>query len=274
MLGHDVLTVGDAGLDAYRGEAAPRPGGCALNVAVHLQACGAGRVGIVAPLGEEDGQPLLDLARARGLDPAHLRLLPGRTPHQEIEVLPDGERRFHTYLPGVLAGWLPDPAAVAAIQAARLVYVPVWSVTLPLLRRVWDLRAGPLAVDLMNLSDVPEALAEEALGRASVVFCGLQRPAQAALIERLLAAAARPGAATLVVTLGPEGAQARAGAQAAQVAAAPVPGGRALDTTGCGDAFAGAFLSARAAGASLEEGLAEGTRRAAAVAAHRGAFLA
>jgi sugar/nucleoside kinase (ribokinase family) len=45
-----------------------------------------------------------------------------------------------------------------------------------------------------------------------------------------------------------------------------------VDTTGCGDAFAAAFLTARAGGAPLAEALGAGTRRAAGVAAHLGAF--
>lgn len=271
-MGHDVLTLGDVGLDAYRDEPAPRPGGCALNVAVHLAAAGAGRVGVVAPLGAEDGAALPGLAAALGVDGALLRLLPGRTPCQEIEVLPDGERRFHTYTPGVLAGWTPAPELEPALVAARLVYLPVWALTLPLLRWAWERRAGPVAVDVMNLSDVPLELAEEALGRAEVVFCGLSRDQHGPAIERLLGAAGRPGAGALVVTLGPGGALARRGAQTAEVRAAPVPGGRVVDTTGCGDAFAAAFLTARAQGAALEAALLAGTRRAAGVAAHRGGF--
>ena len=272
MTGHDLLTVGDVGLDAYRGEPAPRPGGCALNVAIHAAAAGAGRVGVVAPVGA-DGLHLGALLQARGVDADHVRARPGATPSQEIEVLPDGERRFHTYLPGVLQGWLPDAGQEQAIRAARLVYLPVWAVTVPLAERVWALRAGvgPVACDLMNLSDVPLALAERALGLSAAVFAGLDPERHPAEIERLLSTAARPGAGTLVITLGPGGALARAGAEQARVEAAPVPGGRVLDTTGCGDAFAAAFLTARAQGADLRAALQAGTRRAASVAAHLGA---
>ena len=74
----------------------------------------------------------------------------------------------------------------------------------------------------------------------------------------------------MVVTLGAEGALASREGEWLRVPAAPLPG-QLVDTTGCGDAFAGTFLVHHAGDASLEEALAAAGRRAAEVATHRGA---
>ncbi len=264
-----VLCWGDLGLDEYAGEATPRPGGCALNVAVSLAAGGAD-VACAGPIGA-DGGPLLDLLRARGIDATHVEVQRGATPRQPVRLAPDGERTLSGYRPGVLAAYRPGAAVRAAVRAAGLVYVPVFDVTVPMAEAAWaDRPEAPVAVDLMDLTDVDEALAEEAVRRSAVVFAGLHPERHAAWIERLRGWAARPGAAWCVVTLGAAGARAF-GAEEVAVHAAPVPGGRVVDTTGCGDAFAGAFLAARARGEEVLAALRAGARRAAEVAAHLGA---
>lgn len=269
----DIIVCGDLGLDEYLDEAAPRPGGCALNVACALTGAGLeGRVACAGPVGD-DGQPLRSLLRARGVDASLVETRAGATARQRIAVRPDGERDFEGYLPGVLAGWAPGPASLDALRRADLVYVPVFDVTRDLAAAVWAARApgAPLALDLMNMSDLDDGLVEEALARASVVFAGLSAARDEARIARLAALAARPGAALVLVTLGPLGAVALSGGPRLARPAAPVPGGRVVDTTGCGDAFAGAFLAARARGRDVAAAMDEGSRLAARVAARRGA---
>lgn len=280
-----VLVVGDVGHDAYSDEPSPRPGGCALNVACALAAEGhPGPVAVAGPVGP-DGAWLADEARRRGVDASLVDVRPsGATPIQRIVVKADGERDFSGgYAPGVLAGWSPPAALEAALDAAALVYVPVFDRTLDLARRVLDRRAGegpagrarrPVAIDLMNLTDVDDAFVADAVLRASVVFAGLDRERHAPAVARLADLARRPAAALVVVTLGPRGALAFARDAAWSIPAPPVPGGRVVDTTGCGDSFAGALLAARARGLGLPAALERAGLRAARVAAQRGALLA
>lgn len=271
----DLLVCGDIGLDEYLDEAGPRPGGCALNVACALVAAGApGRIGVAGPVGD-DGADLRAALRARGIDESLVDARPGPTPRQRIDVRPDGEREFKGYAPGVFAGWAPRPALLRAIAAAGLVYVPTFDVTRDLAVRAWSSRApgAPLALDLMNMTDHDESFAEEAVQRATVVFAGLHAERDGAWVERFARWAARPGAALVVVTLGPEGAVALSRGPRLARAAAPIPGGRVVDTTGCGDAFAGAFLAGRARGLAVPEALAAAATLAARVAGQRGAML-
>jgi len=266
------LVWGDVGLDVYGDEDAPRPGGCALNVALALVAAGVPPtdVAVAAPVGG-DGAHLRGLLGARGVDVSLLRVLAGPSPRQHIDVEPSGERRFRGYEGGVLTGWGADAALRAALGDAALVYVPVFGLTRPWAELALAVRPDePVALDLMDLEDLDAAFVEDAVRRAAVVFCGLDARRQAESIPRL-AEAARAGGTLLVVTLGPEGAVAFDGPAEHRVPAAPVPGGRVVDTTGCGDALAGTFLARRDAGDDVPTALAAASAAAARVAAHRGA---
>lgn len=261
------LCWGDVGWDEYEGEEQPRPGGCALNVALSLVAEGAPDVSCAAPIGR-DGAALRALLERHGVDVGLLEERTGATPRQPIRLGPEGERELYGYQGGVLRGYAPGPPVLEAAARAGLVYVPVFDLTRAWAEAAWAAGAQ-VAVDLMDLSDVDPAFVERSVSSSRVVFAGLSRARHAAEIERLVALAAQPGAALVVVTLGAEGAWAFAGETRHTVTAAPVR--RVVDTTGCGDAFAGAFLARWRAGRPLPEALLSGTTRAAVVAAHKGA---
>ncbi|MEZ6188900.1 MAG: PfkB family carbohydrate kinase [Planctomycetota bacterium] len=264
-----VLCWGDVGWDVYRGQAAPFPGGCALNVATSLRLAGA-ECEVAGAIGP-DGRPLRAFLSARGVGHAGLLELEGPTPRQELRVLPDGEREFSRYRPGVLLRYDPR-CALPWLRESRLVHVPVFDHTLPWVR--WTLRHAPqvrLALDLMNLSDVTWDDVELAVARARYVFAGLSAVRQARELAGLAALARRPGAATVITTLGPRGARAHRGAVCVSRPAPPIPGGRVLDTTGCGDAVAGTFLAHAERGACLASALGVSLGRAAQVAGQLGA---
>jgi ribokinase len=257
------------GLDDYQDEAAPRPGGCALNVAWSLRLAGARDVAVAGWVGS-DGAHLRELLAGRGVDVSLLRQVEGASSRQRIRLPADGDREFCGYTGGVLCGRRPDEALREALASAGCVYVPISDVTIAWAEAAWD-SGAPVALDLLNMEDVDEAFTAEAVRRSDVVFCGLQPELQADWIARLGGWAGLPGAALVVVTLGGAGAVAFSGQRRVPVQAQPVRGGRVVDTTGCGDAFAGTLLAARARGLDLEAALVEAARRGAIVASHRGA---
>ena len=272
MTAFGLLSVGDLGLDLYEDEVAPRPGGCALNVACAFAAAArSARVAAAGPVGP-DGVWLREVLASRGASPGLVSVEEGATPRQRIALRPDGERVFAPHEPGVLLGFRPSAALRAAIAAADLVSVPVFEPTLALADEVLALRAGrgPTALDLMNLEGIEPAWIDSAIDRAAFVFAGLDPARDAAWVDRVAARARRPGAAVVVVTLGPAGAVAFVRDERFAVAAPPVPGGRVVDTTGCGDAFAGTFLATRASG--IDAALREAALAASHVAARRGAL--
>jgi len=264
-----TLCWGDVGWDVYAGRPAALPGGCALNVATSLRLAG-GQPAVGGAIGP-DGAPLRGFLERQGIGTQALLELEGPTPRQELRVLPDGEREFSEYKPGVLRAYAPE-AARAAIAACRLLYVPVFDHTLPWVR--WALAespATPLALDLMNLDDATPEFMELAVARARYVFAGLHAERQADALARFTELATRPSAATVITTLGPRGARAHQGEAVLELPAPPVPGGVVVDTTGCGDAVAGTFLALAEAGATLDAALQHALTRAAAVAGQLGA---
>ena len=95
------LCWGDVGWDLYEGEVDPRPGGCSLNLALSLVACGAREVSVAAPLGS-DGASLERILRAGGVRTDLVQFLEGSTPRQHIRLLRCGERVLYGYRAGVL----------------------------------------------------------------------------------------------------------------------------------------------------------------------------
>lgn len=261
-----LLIWGDVGFDDYAsGETLL--GGCALNVARAAAAAGPEfAVQVAAPLGE-DGEPLRAELQSLGVEVSLLELRPGSTPRQPIQLAPDGERTLSGYRPGVLSEVSePSPSLRAALSRAGLVYVPVFSQTLAWAEAAWE-SSAPVALDLMDLEEVPRQLLPEVARRSELVFCGLSR-AHPRLAE--LGVLASEGTATWIVTLGAEGALLWQGQEELAIPAAPVPGGRVVDTTGCGDTFAGTFLVAWRAGGGLRESLELASQAAARVAARLG----
>jgi len=261
-----LLVWGDVGFDDYAsGETLL--GGCALNVARAALAAGPEfAVRVAAPLGE-DGQPLrAELARL-GAEVSLLEAHPGRTPRQPIQLAADGERTLSGYQAGVLGAVRePSPALREALAEAGLIYVPVFAQTLGWARAAWE-SGAPVALDLMDLDEIPAGFLLEAAQGSSLLFAGLSRDHPRLSELRDLA---RAGSATWIVTLGAEGALAWRGESEVTIPAAPVPGGQVVDTTGCGDTFAGTFLVRWRAGAELREALESASRAAARVAARLG----
>lgn len=264
-----LLLWGDVGFDDYAsGETLL--GGCALNVArAALALRPEFAIQIAAPLGQ-DGEPLrAELARL-GADVSLLETLPGRTPRQPIQLAPDGERTLSGYQAGVLGEVRePSDALREALAKAGLIYVPVFAQTLSWAQAAWE-SGSPVALDLMDLDEVPDAFLPQAASRSCLLFMGLSttHPRLAELREF-----ARGGAATWIVTLGSEGAWAWRGEEELAIPAAPVPGGRVVDTTGCGDTFAGTFLVQWRAQLELREVLLAASLAAARAAAQLGTGL-
>ena len=125
-------------------------------------------------------------------------------------------------------------------------------------------RGLPLSVDPASAGFLRGLGVDRFLDAVSGTDLLLPNAAEAALLAGLPDPAAAAAAlsircgATVVVTLGPDGALA---ASAGRVTArAPGVPSRALDTTGAGDAFTGGLLAARLAGADLPESLSAGCR--------------
>lgn len=266
---HDLLVWGDVGYDDYP-DGLARAGGCALNVALAAAAERTGlRIAVAGALGE-DGGPLRTRLEAAGVDVSALEDLPGLSPRQPVWLRPDGERELSGYQPGVLDDYAPPPALAPRLARAGRVYLPLFASTLPWARAAAAAGAR-LACDLMDLSELAPAEERWVLAQAEVVFCGVW-PEHPRLDALRRWASADPGR-LLVATFGAAGALAVTREESVQIEATPLPGAQVVDTTGCGDAFAGAFLARWGRGHELRASLELASQAAARVATHLGSCL-
>jgi ribokinase len=263
-----IAVVGSVNLDIVIGvERHPAPGetvlggdrtdlsgGKGANQAVAAARLGQ-EVAIVGRVGADAaGQRLRDGLRAEGVDVGHLREDPdARSGVALIAVAPDGENtiivspgangRVGAEDVGTASGLLAD-AAVTVVQLE----IPEDAV-----RAAAQAAGGTFVLNPAPARD----LDADVLARVDVLvpnrgelglLAGAGAPADAgaavALARRL------EGPASVVVTLGAEGAVV---IEASRVERVPAPAVEAIDATGAGDAFCGALADALARGATLVE---------------------
>lgn len=264
--------VGDVGIDCYENLGLSRPGGCSLNVAVHLSRLAPGfDVRLLAAIGYDAAGASLKTVLAG----EHLALFIddyfGATPVQNIELQKGGERKFIRYDPGVLADFALTEEQKRVIQVSDAVMTVAFTQFEATFSQVLAVpRRGKLIVDFMDLTDYGNSLAplEEALRQTDLGFFGLKDPIDPVIGE--LGLRTKGTEKKYVVTLGEHGSVWLEGGKQLHVPAFPVP--MVVDTTGAGDAFAAAFLSRYFEGSSPHDSLAFASQHAATVVTQIGSF--
>lgn len=266
-----IVAVGECTLDRYLDLGRTFVGGISLNFAVHARRSGAARVALVSWTGDDQGAALVrSHLAAAGVETDWLGVLPGATAHQDVRLLPGGERHFPPggYDPGVLARATLDDEALAYIRSFDVVAVPYFRQIAPLFHAV--LRdPAPYAryvVDFLDGADCGADLSglTRWLDRLAIAFVS----GEPALVEQLRPAA-HAAHALVVVTHGAAGSTALLGDTVFTQPAAPVA--EPLDSTGCGDAFQAAFTCAYVASGDVRLALARGASHAATVLGRYGA---
>jgi ribokinase len=252
------------------------PGGKGANQAVAAAAAGA-RVAMVGAVGDDDaGIRMVEDLRGRGVSTSSVRTVRGvSTGTAYITLTPDGENTI-VLDPGANAS--VDSAAVeqawpelpAAGVLLSLLEIPVGAVTTAVrlaaaggLRPVVTLApAQPVPAELLSGLDPLLVNEHEAAFQLHTDSLGGD-PADAA--RELL----RLGPKSAVITLGPAGAVVADGSGVRLLPAVPVA--KVVDTTGAGDAFAGALAAALAGGADLHAAVDAGLRAGAEAVGRSGA---
>ncbi len=277
-----LLVIGDVVTDVVARHATPLahgtdtaaririlPGGAGANVACWAARRGCADVRLLGRVGREDADWHEERLRAAGVRP--LLVHDDGAPTATVIALVDttAERTFLTDSGAVLrispADWSPSLLdGVAHLHVSGYLFFAEVSRRLALLA-VESARARgvSVSVDPASAGFIKEVGVTGLLSALEGVDVLVPNADEARLLTGLAdpveAAALLSRAVPLtVVTLGAEGALvAESGTVTAHV---PAPAARAVDSTGAGDAFTGAFLASRLAGADTATAAAEGCR--------------
>ncbi|MGE5647127.1 MAG: carbohydrate kinase family protein [Acidobacteriota bacterium] len=210
---------------------------------------------------DEFGDQMLARLRSAGVDVGQVSRGEAATPASVVVVNSAGDRAL-LHLVGASAAAFPEPLEFDARLAAGMSAFHLANLfALPLVRRhaaatMRRARAAGLTTSLDTGWDSRGRWLEDlapCLPYTDLMFVNLDEARELTGQAEPAAAAARLrelGAAAVVVKLGARGSVVFT---AGGVAAAPAFAVEAVDTTGAGDCFAGAFLAARHRGLSLEE---------------------
>lgn len=230
----DVIALTCLSMDLYVEQNLECVGGNALNVAMQCRRSGVERVAVVGAVGTDAyADPLIDHLRAEGIDASRVYRLDGATATHKL-YLTDGDRQDppDAWQGGVFdvfrlsdADWdFVNTFDVAAIGAGDPNFATAVARLSPHVK---------LVTDFLDTRDFDRL--QKHIDRIDVaVLSGLHED-----VDR--ARALSVGCATLIlITLGAEGCAALWHGEAYYQPALPVA--NVVDTTGCGDAFQGAFI--------------------------------
>ena len=265
--------MGECTRDHYADSGTDAVGGISLNFAVAARRSGADRVALVSCTGlDRPGDGIRQLLGREGVDTTHLHSLPGATASQAIRVVAGGERIFPAggYDPGVLATFHLDEDDSAFVGTFDIVVAPYFRQIKHLFDAAMRAAAGDAkrVADLLDGEDLGTDLSglDALLDTLDVVFIS----GDDGTVEHLLPRS-RQTRTIIVVTHGANGSSALAGGIRHFAPAVPVPIDERIDTTGCGDAFQGAFTVEYYRHDDLARALRAGAVRAATVIRHYGA---
>lgn len=260
VLGSDLAT-GTGGKGANQAAAAARAGGHP----VFVSAVGS----------DASGDAILEDLTAAGVDVAHVVRCDAPTGVALITVSASGENSI-VVAAGANARLTAaaTAATIAEIAPAGAVLLAQLEIPVPVVAAAADANAragGRLVLNLSPITSVPSrmlALADPLIVNESeasdLANSTIDSPVDAEIVAKRLAQTSR----SVVLTLGGDGVVFADASGSGHLAAARVT---VVDTTGAGDAFAGALAAALATGATLRDAVAAGSAAGAAAVQYLGA---
>lgn len=229
-----------------------QPGGMGGNVACAASRLGL-RTGLVSWVGNDvEGELVLEDLRRFGVDTTHVIVEPNtQTNFTTILIDPSGEKAI-VVVPTAFNTLVLDSALNAYLSKANLVYSTVYDLDqLARLARVVHAAGGLLTADIEPIAGLQDETLGKALALLDLVFFkadSLIPTAEEQAAQELRAL----GPKLVVFTLGAQGALACHAQGIVRCPAFQVP---VVDTTGAGDCFTAAFLTAYLRKFPLEQAL-------------------
>ena len=232
--------VGDVGVDEYTGQLLP--GGCALNTAFHGKKLGLS-VDLVSCLGNDEAAKIpLTICQKINLSADHISILPGQTPKQKIQILPNGEKNFISYLPGVLRDFSLEKHDIDFIKEHDALITVYFDQIKNLFNQLIKINfPGLKIIDFMNGSDFQHNLSFviDSSHWWDVGFFGLSDKDEKFIVD--LIKLSQKSQKLILVTLGSKGSLVSIKGKIYWQKAKFVK--NIIDTSGCGDAYLASFLS-------------------------------
>lgn len=234
-----TVYVGDCGVDDYSGKL--YPGGCGLNVAYYANQAGL-KIDLVSCVGnDENGNIPLDIVKKIDLNIAHIHRLNGATPKQIIRILPDGEKKFISYDPGVISGFRLNQGDIKFIKKHDILLTIYYSQIDHLFSEVMEINfQGTKIIDFMDGKDFKKDInfVKRYASWWDIGFFGLTFTDKILINDLILLA--KDTHKNIVITLGSQGSLAVWNKKIYRQKLKPF---KVVDTTGCGDAYLAGFLS-------------------------------
>jgi fructoselysine 6-kinase len=253
-----ACVIGDNTIDQYEGAATGSfVGGNAVNVAVHLSRLGHVTEYFGAVGDDVAGRRVIDSLGAMGVHTAWVRTLPGQTSVTQIRVAPSGERTMVFEDFATSGAYHPTNEDVTQVLTCGIVHIGM-------LRDAGEVRRRLFGRGVLLSQDCAVTSGYDHL---DVAFCSAGPDLTGA--RSLLREAVGDGAHLAVATCGAAGSIGFDGQCWSQVEALNA---NVVDTTGAGDSYIAAFLSARKAGADVRQAMQAGAALAAKTCGHVGAW--
>lgn len=266
-----IVSVGECTIDHYLDLQKQFVGGISLNFAVNCKRAGAENVSLVSRVGTDHRDRILKKLVGEKVDASHVSVAQGETARQNITIPENGDRIFPIggYHPGILENFQLDEEYLRFVQSHNLIASALFHQTEPLFDQVMKSMPfdGWRVADFLDLSDYQKdiGVVEKFSDRLTIAFLS----GDADLVERLRPLS-RDSRCLIVLTLGADGSVALLKGEPLYQSSIHVA--KLLDSTGCGDAFQGAFTVSYWRDGSVRRALQRGAQQAARVLQHYGAI--
>lgn len=269
----NIVCAGDCGVDNYSDLGVIKPGGIALNVAVHLRRILTDKdtITVVGALGDDENAEIVNKSLSVLSIQNRLAVLPGQTPVQYISNTAAGEKMFTKYEEGVLENFTISKEQTTFINQSDLLISPLFNQIEPFFNSVIRIKnKGMHCADFLDLTDFDKktAIVEKYINYLDVAFFGLNKT-DVELINSLQHIS-NYFEKLFVITLGSEGSIAFFDGK--NYTAKSKKTDKVVDTTGAGDAFAAAFLCEYIRNKDIQKSLNTGSHYASKIVQHLGGF--